>query len=103
MLDLTHPTRPVHLPRDPPAATVGVGSLPMSSRVSNLELIATWSLPRPMIWGEQEAGGEAAVGVRVGMATGCRRSPPAPATAGPLLGHHLYHGTGALGSSHVTT
>lgn len=29
-------------------------SIPISSRVSNLELMATWSLPRPMICGEQE-------------------------------------------------
>lgn len=32
------------------------GDSPISSLVSNLELIATWSLPRPMIWKNQGKG-----------------------------------------------
>ena len=37
-----------------PTQTTPVGTIPISSRVSNLELMATWSLPRPMIWRGQE-------------------------------------------------
>ena len=44
---------------DPPplsgaTRTTPVGTIPISSRVSNLELMATWSLPRPMIWRGRE-------------------------------------------------
>lgn len=38
---LTHPR---------PTPTKPTGDSPISSLVSNLELMATWSLPRPMIW-----------------------------------------------------
>lgn len=40
-----------------PTPTKPTGDSPISSLVSNLELIATWSLPRPMIWKSQGKGG----------------------------------------------
>lgn len=39
-----------------PTPTKPTGDSPISSLVSNLELIATWSLPRPMIWKNQVKG-----------------------------------------------
>lgn len=39
-----------------PTPTKPTGDSPMSSLVSNLELIATWSLPRPMICKSQAKG-----------------------------------------------
>lgn len=39
-----------------PTPTKPTGDSPIFSLVSNLELIATWSLPRPMIWKSQGKG-----------------------------------------------